>query len=128
MYEVELKFPLADNAALVRQLEALGAARETPVLQSDRYFNHPSRDFAQTDEALRIRTNDNAYRVTYKGPIVDSQAKTRHEIEIAFGEADGDDMRFAEMLGLLGFREVRTVHKRRVPFDLEWEGQHLELA
>jgi adenylate cyclase class 2 len=123
-----LKFPLADGSPLVRQLESLGAERRPPVVQSDRYFNHPSRDFAQTDEALRIRTHDNAYRVTYKGPVVDSQTKTRREIEIAFGEAEGDDARFAEMLGLLGFREVRTVRKQRVPFELEWEGRQLELA
>lgn len=127
-YEVELKFPLAETRQVVQQLEALGAERQPVLPQSDRYFNHPSRDFAQTDEALRIRQSGEFFRVTYKGPMIDSQTKTRREIEIPFGQAEGDDERYAEMLRLLGFREVRTVRKQRTPFELEWEGRELELA
>ena len=55
MYEVEVKFPVADMPALERKLVALaGRFRET-VEQVDRYFAHPARDFARTDEALRLR-------------------------------------------------------------------------
>lgn len=128
MYEVELKFPLADAGPVRTQLEALGAVQHSVLQQSDRYFNHPARDFAQTDEALRIRKSGNDYRVTYKGPKLDTKSKTRREIEIPFGKAEGDDEKFAAMLVLLGFREVRTVRKERTPFELEWEGRQLELA
>ncbi|HUG89810.1 MAG TPA: class IV adenylate cyclase, partial [Planctomycetaceae bacterium] len=91
-------------------------------------FNHPARDFAKTDEALRIRQNGGTNRVTYKGPKVDLQTKTRREIEIAFGESPGDGERFAEMLRLLGFREVRAVRKRRTPCDLTWDGRSVEVS
>ena len=83
--------------------------RGAELVQRDRYFNHPSRDFAQTDEALRIRTQGRETRITYKGPIVDSQTKTRREIEIPVGAHDGDDEKLAQVLVLLGFREVRRM-------------------
>lgn len=127
-YEVELKFPLADPTRVLAQLEDLGAERGEPVEQSDRYFNHPARDFGQTDEALRIRSAGGRHCVTYKGPKLDPRAKTRREIEIPFGTSPEDDQRVAEMLTLLGFREVRTVRKSRVPFHLKWEDRDLEVS
>jgi adenylate cyclase class 2 len=128
MYEVELKFPLADTKSLFESLEQLGAIRGNERVQRDRYFNHPSRDFAQTDEALRIRSEGREARITYKGPIVDSQTKTRREIELPIGDAEGDDERLAQLLVHLGFREVRAVCKKRLPIELAWEGRRLDLA
>lgn len=127
-WEVELKFPLADPGRVLELLDELGACRGEPLEQRDRYFNHPARDFAETDEALRIRSVAGRHWVTYKGPKVDPQTKTRREIEIPFGSDPADDRRFAEMLTLLGFREVRTVEKRRVPYHLDWEDRPLEIA
>ena len=132
-YEVELKFPLIEPARVLSDIAALGAERQPALIQIDRYFAHPSRDFAQTNEALRIRTIDEAgrpprQRVTYKGPVVDTQTKTRREIEIPFGEQPADGERFAEILTRLGFREVRSVRKRRTPYQLFWEERRLELA
>lgn len=126
-YEVELKFPLPDPTRVLAHLEQLGAERGQSIDQSDRYFNHPSRDFAQTDEALRIRSAAGRHCVTYKGPKLDPRTKTRREIEIPFG-ASPDDRQVAEMLTLLGFREVRTVRKSRVPYHLNWEGRNLEVS
>ena len=83
MYEVELKFRLADEVAIITQLAALGAVAGEQVEQCDLYLNHPQRDFAQTDEALRIRRDGSQNVSTYKGPRVDSQTKTRREIEIS---------------------------------------------
>jgi len=133
IYEVELKFPLSETESIVAQLRQLGVVEGDAISQRDRYFGHPSRNFAETDEALRIRTvcaphgvKNNC--VTYKGPIVDSQVKTRHEIEISFGTEEADGERFAALLNCLGFREVRSVSKSRVPFQLQWEDRRLEIA
>lgn len=129
LYEVELKFPLESPAAVLSRLEdELEADRGEPVAQSDVYFNHPLRDFAQTDEALRVRSVDGKNSVTYKGAVIDPQAKIRREIEIPFGESTIDGKRFVEMLDILGFREVRTVRKTRVPYEIEWEDLTLEVA
>ena len=53
-YEVELKYPIQNVAPLIERLEALGARRGSPARQVDRYFAHPCRNFAETDEALRM--------------------------------------------------------------------------
>jgi adenylate cyclase, class 2 len=54
-YEVEQKFPVADMQELERCITALGATISDPQTEADLYFAHPARDFAKTDEALRIR-------------------------------------------------------------------------
>lgn len=134
MFEVELKFPLTgidgvpSHDAMVRQIEQLDAERGAPVCQRDFYFAHPQRDFAQTDEALRIRCVGDQNRITYKGPIVDAQVKTRREIEIAFTAGRAAFEQLCEMLQILGFRSVRVVEKTRIPFRISWEDRELELA
>jgi adenylate cyclase class 2 len=127
MYEVELKFPLPDPVSFRRRLAECGARTGPVIEQSDLYFDHPVRDFAQTDEAFRVRLSDGRAFVTYKGPLVDSQTKTRREIEVPFA---GDDAgaQFAEILKLLGFRPVREVKKRRQPHELSWQGREFEVA
>jgi adenylate cyclase class 2 len=127
-YEVELKFPLADFQAVRENLRELPATAQPAVEQVDRYFAHPQRDFAQTDEALRLRSVGTWNGITYKGPVVDQQTKTRHEIEIPYAEGQAAADQFAELLTRLGFREVRAVRKRRTPFHLNWEGRPLEIV
>ncbi len=124
MIEVEVKYRLTDTAALVERLLALGAHARIPVEQCDLYFSHPSRDFAKTDEALRVRSVGGACVATYKGPKLDATTKTRREIETPLADAPA----FVQMLEALGFQRVATVTKRRQPFSLEWESQVLEIA
>src|SRR4029079_17138635 len=81
-FEVEQKHRVDDTGALTDRLAALGVAIGPPAVQVDQYFAHPCRDFASTDEALRIRTTGGASFVTYKGPKVDKTTKTRREIEL----------------------------------------------
>jgi len=127
MYEVELKFPVADPAPFVSQLFARGAGPAETVEQCDRYFNHPARDFGVTNEAFRIRSSGHSHFITYKGPVVDSRTKTRREIEIALAGEDVGE-RCAEMLELLGFRPVRAVRKRRTKYPLVWQGRDFEIS
>jgi adenylate cyclase class 2 len=128
MYEVELKFPLADTTSMLSQLEQLGAKPAAERHQQDRYFAHPTRDFAKTDEALRIRSDGQQNCITYKGPVLDLQVKLRHEIETPVAEGRDACEQLTEMFGLLGFREVRTVSKRRTPYHLTWNDLSIELT
>ena len=82
-YEVEQKFPVGDLAGVEARLSALGAAVSEPREEVDLYFAHPARDFAATDEALRIRRVGESNCITYKGPKIDRTTKTRREIELA---------------------------------------------
>ncbi|MEM4617012.1 MAG: class IV adenylate cyclase [Archaeoglobaceae archaeon] len=80
----------------------------------DIYLNHPCRDFAETDEALRIRV-EKKIKLTYKGPKVDSETKSREEVNLEVNSFD-DALKLFE---LLGFKKFRTVRKRRKIFKLE---------
>ena len=128
LYEVELKFPLADPEEMQSRLRSLGATAGSLVEQVDRYFNHPVRDFRETNEAFRIRSAGETNCLTYKGPVLDRATKMRHEIEIPI--ADGADVssQMSQMLTLIGFRSVKEVRKRRTPWSIVWEGQEYELA
>jgi adenylate cyclase class 2 len=116
--EIEAKYPLADADDFERRLLAAGAAPVEDHAESDQYFNAPDRDFAKTDEALRVRRIGDANFVTYKGPKRDAQTKTRTEIEvpIAGGSDAADD--FGRLLTHLGYRAVAEVRKRRRVFAL----------
>lgn len=138
MYEVELKFRVTDPAALDRKLIALAARFREPVIQVDRYFAHPSRDFARTDEALRLRRTGEDVAITWKGPRIDTATKTRRELELdlaplaaAAGRPGGGMAtidRWTELLEALGFRRVREVAKRRRPARVPWQGAEVDVA
>ena len=74
VYEVELK-TRTDHGPVRRRLEEQGATYEGAVTQRDTYYDAPHRDFAATDEALRVREEhedeSETTRLTYKGPLVD---------------------------------------------------------
>lgn len=135
MYEVELKFQVSDAAGLERELVALGARFHEAVEQVDRYFAHPCRDFAATDEALRLRRSGGDVAITWKGPRIDATTKTRREIELAVAaaapEAGGSPAaidRWTGLLEALGFRQVREVAKRRRSAAVTWEGADVAAA
>ena len=126
-YEVELKFPLKELKHFVPLLRGLGAEEADTQKHVDRYFNHPSRDFAETDEALRLRSIGERNVVTYKGPKIDPVTKTRHEIEIGYQPGADAVAEYAEMLSLLGFRESLSVKKTRRVFHLDWQDREVEV-
>lgn len=135
MYEVEIKCRLADRAATERRLVDLGARMREPIAQSDTYFSHPCRDFARTDEALRLRRDGDQVAITWKGPRLDAATKTRREIELPLavgGPAATTPTQTLEqwtgLLAAIGFRPVGTVAKTRTPGGLSWDGREVEVA
>jgi adenylate cyclase, class 2 len=127
-FEVEQKHRVDDKRALVAKFTKRGASLGEAVVQSDQYFSHPARDFARTDEALRIRTVGPASFVTYKGPKLDATTKTRRELELPLARSDADGSQFAELLLALGFAPVATVRKRRQEFHVAHDGRDVEGA
>jgi len=127
-YEVELKFPLSAPRDVLARLASLSVVAASPVEQVDRYFNHPTRDFGETDEAFRLRSVGDANCVTYKGPIIDSITKTRREIEVSFSDGPEAASQMVEVWQSLGFRFVREVRKTRTPLTLDWRQRVYELA
>ncbi len=127
-FEVEQKFAVADPAQLESRLAELGAVFDPPQWQVNAYYAPPQRDFAVTDEALRIRRVGNQNFVTYKGPKLDAATKTRREIEVPLESGEQAAADFGELLAALGFRLVAEVYKQRRRADLPWRGQEVEVA
>ncbi|HHI00055.1 MAG TPA: class IV adenylate cyclase [Thermococcus litoralis] len=116
MIEIELK-GYADDKVFERVRRSFTFMRKE--VHEDIYFNHPCRDFSETDEALRIRIKRfnghfEAF-LTYKGPKIDNLSKSRKEIEVSIEDVDT----YLELLSLLGFREVLTVKKTREKYYVE---------
>lgn len=126
--EVEQKFRVADTDGLRRQLLALGASSGQTDLQVDSYFAHPQRDFARTDEALRLRRVGSRNYVTYKGPKLDASTKTRREIEIELESGERAAHDAAKLLEALAFQPVADVCKRRDHFTLSWQGRPIGVS
>ncbi|REE26316.1 MULTISPECIES: class IV adenylate cyclase [Methanothermobacter] len=109
MIEVEVKAKIHDRDEMVDRILSLGGVHVSEEEQHDLYFNAPHRDFARTDEALRIRRSGGRTFITYKGPKIDEESKTRKELETEVA----DPGTAAEILESLGFRMVREVVKER---------------
>ncbi|NPA47538.1 MAG: class IV adenylate cyclase [Thermococci archaeon] len=116
MIEVEVKGYADDGvfSTVRRRFDPIRTERH-----EDTYFGHPCRDFASTDEALRIRIKrfDGHFEafLTYKGPKLDDRSKTREEIEVAVEDPDG----YSKILERLGFSEVAKIVKTREVYFVE---------
>ncbi len=112
MIEVEVK-ARADERTLEKIL-ALGAVFLSEENHRDIYFGSPLRDFRETDEALRIRIKEDGARLTYKGPKLDGETKSRRELTVKIDSAE----MMEEILLSLGFTVAAEVRKRRTKYIL----------
>jgi adenylate cyclase, class 2 len=126
--EIEIKFPVSDLAALEARVMRLPISETSSVNEADHYFSAPDRDFARTDEALRVRRIGSKSLVTYKGPRSDKQTKTRKEIEVPLGDGDAAAEKFMEILTHLGYRPTAVVKKLRKIFRLERDRFQVEIC
>ncbi len=127
-YEVEVKFPLENAAKLIARLEELAVSWTESVQETDIYFQHPCRNFAATDEALRIRRTDSRAYLTYKGPKIDSSTKTRTELEVELDVRPEILKKWQAILEQLGFRPVAEVRKNRQRGILVWGGWTVQVS
>jgi adenylate cyclase class 2 len=127
-FEVEVKFRSVDHDRLRRLLTEAGAREVPPVDQEDLYLSHPSRDFAQTNEALRLRRIGGDNRITYKGPKLPGPTKTREEIELPFEAGEDAFGQLSRLFENLGFLPVAAVRKRRTTFHLARPPHEIEVT
>ena len=126
-YEVEVKIPVHDIEGLRHHLKDSNYPPDRIEHQVDLYYNHPCRDFSQTDEALRVRRCIREYldapsapvteeiELTYKGPKIDPLSKTRIEFNLSIDDIDS----ISAVLDHLGFVRVGTVQKTRTYYHLD---------
>ena len=124
MLEAELKAALEGRT--LEQLEetarAMGFCPRQVLRETDLYFNGVDRNFAKTDEALRLRSvqplepeGETVTCLTYKGPKQDGRSNSRTEYETAV--AEGETAR--KLLEAMGYRPVCQVEKVRRELTLE---------
>jgi adenylate cyclase class 2 len=115
--EIEIKVRVASLDVIRNNLGKNGSLLIAEQDEHDIYYNAPHRDFAVTDEALRVRYTVNQTcgkpmppNVTYKGPKTGREGfKAREEliVDISSGEE------FAAVLGKLDFTRTAEVVKHR---------------
>src|SRR4051794_1781056 len=128
MLEIEMKFPVADFSAVLAKLKTWKARKRRRLNERDHYYNAPDRDFARTDEALRLRRVGRGNVATYKGPKEAGPTKTRKEVEVALAEGKKAARLFCSFLEGLGYRAVAVVRKERTPYRLKRRGFSLEIC
>ncbi len=112
--EIEAKAYANNLHDIEEKILSMGAKLIWQGGQKDTYYNHPARDFASTDEALRVREEGENVILTYKGPKIDDLTKTREEIKVNVGDMSS----IMEILMKLGFKEVGVVKKHRKKYIL----------
>lgn len=114
MIEAEIKIPAVDLGGIGRRIILEGGSFLGEKEQTDIYLSHPCRDMKARDEALRVRRDGGAWRVTFKGARLGGLSKRREEIE--FAVLDGD--KAIELFKRLGFSIFAVVRKRRREYEL----------
>lgn len=117
--EAKLRLPSCNRLEELRhRLQELGARLLEEKNEEDTYYQHPCRDFAETDEALRLRvTSTGGAEVTYKGPkqvLGRGKARSEHTVHLKPGELE----EAKAILLALGFQPAATVRKRRAYYQL----------
>ncbi|MEA4957801.1 Adenylate cyclase CyaB [bioreactor metagenome] len=119
MIEVEVKAKIDNFDSIEKGLKKIGAKKTHVEHQEDLYFNSPIKDFAKTDEALRIRkvNIEDSFEtyITYKGPKIDEKSKTRKEIEVKIEDSE----KVSNIFKSLEFVETSKVVKNRTIYLLE---------
>lgn len=76
MIEVEVKARINSFKEMEERLENLGAAKTKTEFQEDIYFASPIVDFAETDEALRVKYKQRHFH-NIQGPETQRQGKNQ---------------------------------------------------
>ena len=113
MIEIEIKAKITNPKLAFEKIKKIGGEYSHTEIQRDIYFNGKSKDFKKTDEALRIREipdgDDFINILTFKGPKLDSETKTRKEIEVTIDNKEN----MTDILINLGYKPSAIVNKVR---------------
>ncbi|MHA1973261.1 MAG: class IV adenylate cyclase [Candidatus Hodarchaeales archaeon] len=126
--EVEIKIPLNEKYSSLKIMNSLTKKFGSPIekiVQIDKYFQSPIRNFWDTDEALRLRriiyeNGKETTELTYKGPKIGSSLKVREEITVSVSDTN----QFHKILENLGFFAFGSVKKERI----NWVSENISIS
>lgn len=115
--EIEIKVRVTSLDPIRENLNRNGCELIAEQDEFDVYYNAPHKDFAVTDEALRVRYTENQVcgkvmppNVTYKGPKVGREGfKAREEVIVDLSSGE----EFGVILEHLNFKRTAEVFKHR---------------
>ncbi|MDQ3673786.1 MAG: class IV adenylate cyclase [Gemmatimonadota bacterium] len=119
MFEVELKAVVDDLDLRRKRMESAGAELTFEGRLTDKRYDLPSRDLAQRDEVLRVRTYETPEsvrsHVDWKGPT-DSEGgyKVREEISTVVDDFNG----LSAILEKLGYVITREIDRQVIQYRL----------
>ncbi len=108
--EIEAKFKLERAEDVEKRVKEI-ADFVIDKIEEDIYFNSEFRDFSKSDEAVRLRRDVEGVTLTYKGPKIDKDTKTREEIKVRIFPEDYGKM--IDVLEKIGLKKFAIVKKRR---------------
>jgi adenylate cyclase class 2 len=110
MLEIEVKIRVDELGPVRSRLIEAGASGPERAHERDIYYNASDRDFARTDEALRIRYSGDHCVLTYKGAkLTGYSAKAREELSTSVESG----LVLEQILERLGFQRTAEVEKTR---------------
>jgi adenylate cyclase class 2 len=111
--ETEVKIPVPNTAAILKQLEEVGLKLSVPrQFESNTIYDFPDRRLRQTGMLLRLRESGGKFIITWKGPEEPGTHKTRPEMETGVGSIDV----MREILRHLGLEPTFRYEKYRREF------------
>jgi adenylate cyclase class 2 len=111
MLEIEAKFRVEKIDEIEEKLKEV-AEFVVEKIEEDVYFTSELRDFSETDEAVRIRRDAEGVSLTYKGPKIDAETKSREEVKVRIFPEDYENaILFLEKIGLRRFAKVKKRRK-----------------
>jgi adenylate cyclase class 2 len=125
--EIEAKMKVPDLSAVRVRLQELAGERRGAVVETNTFFDTKDHSLLAKDQGLRLRhtkdpnTHAEVATITFKGPRLHGQLKSREERELTVSSAK----EAMALLESLGFMRVLTFQKRRETWLLE--GCHVEL-
>jgi adenylate cyclase class 2 len=115
MLEIELKVKLESFEQVRQRLSEKSGEFVGRVHEHDVYYNHPHRDFRETDEALRVRYSGGNAVLTYKGKKIKGLGlKAREELITAVKTGEV----LEQILSRLGFVRTAEVNKWRETYRI----------
>jgi len=117
--EIEAKIKVDDLSVVRQKLETAGAERRRKDLETNSFFDTPTRSLQSADKGLRIRVavdegGKSKCLITMKGPVQQGQFKMREETEFSADNPQAVRRLFEN----LGYHLTLSFEKRRESWKL----------
>ena len=120
--KVEVKAEISNSEEIKNKIVSMGAVQKEKKYQHDILLDPPNTDFSQTDQVLRIRNSNGAWKLDYKTPRLDNETKSRKEFSLKIE----DGAKLKDIFTKLDFKIVGEIEKTRETYLLDNMNIHFD--